>query len=187
MKAYFAIVVILGVIIGANSARALSIVLEDKVVEGNSVLTLTIFTVQSLKLNKIPVSVSAFSLISEEYAEGYGGLAYSPKPWVEVGASVGMETADSPWRIAGSVWMGKEPVSLLAIYENGGSGYWYKVTATVAARKWLTVGLLAKRFGGVGPIVQISIPGTPIKAYIVPAYDFEFEQQKTLVGISLGI
>lgn len=179
------IVVVLSVLVVAYSSEAsFSLELENKVVDGDVVSNVNINPVHAISKK---VQVFAFSLTGENWAQAYGGLLYSLKPWLTVGAAAGMETADSPWRIAASLWIGKGPVSLLCLYENGGSGYWYSVSPTVQIKKWLTVGILAKRFAGVGPLVRVSIPKTPIQIWAVPAYDFEFEQQKTLIGISIGL
>lgn len=178
------IVVVSVLVVAVGSEASFSLKLENKVVNGDVISNVNINPLHSISKK---VQVFAFSLTGEEWAQAYGGLLYSLQPWLTVGAAAGMETADSPWRVAASLWMGEGPFSLLCIYEDGGSGYWYSVNPTVQIKKWLTAGILAKRFAGVGPFVRVSIPKTPLQIWAVPAYDFEFEQQKTLIGISVGL
>jgi len=133
------------------------------------------------------VQVFAYCMIGKTYCEGYSGLAYSPRSWLQIGAGGGMETADSPWRIATFLWAGKGPVSAIAYYEYGGSGYWWLGKATYTINKTVTAGILGNRFTGVGPLVEISIPKTHFKIWGLPAYDFEDDTQKTVLGISLNL
>jgi hypothetical protein len=76
--------------------------------------------------------------------------------WLELGASVGMEQSESPWRISGSVWLGKGSFTSLTIIENGGSGFWYQSTDTLAVADWMKIGVAATRFKGIGPCVQVT-------------------------------
>lgn len=182
LTALIFVVVVGGIVSGAEASFYVESF--NKVVEGE-VIPVLIFC-PTHDLNK-RFQLEGFSMTGENYAEAYVGLGYSPKPWLQVGASIGLETADSPWRVAASLWAGKGPLSFLSIYENGGSGYWYNIKATLQVRNWLTIGGMAKRFSGVGPFIQASIPSTPLKVYLVPAYDFEDDKQKTSIGICLSL
>jgi hypothetical protein len=48
------------------------------------------------------VKAFAFGLAAKDYYEFYSGVAYSPKPWVEVAAGAGLE--DNRLRLGGWVW-----------------------------------------------------------------------------------
>jgi len=100
---------------------------------------------------------SAWTLTSEEWSEGYAGLTYAPAEWVEVSASLGLETADNPLRGGGSVWLGSGRWSLLSLHEHGGSGYWYRYLGTFQMTKTVAVGVNSQRFIGTGPYVQVSV------------------------------
>lgn len=172
------------VFVVASVEAAFFLEFESEIKEGtltNFILTPTCDLSKNLQL-------FAFSSTGESYAEGYGGFAYSPKSWLQIGMGLGLETADTPWRVAASLWAGKGPLSFLWIYENGGSGPWYKATATFTAKEWLTLGLMARRFIGIGPLLQLSLPKTPISIWTTPAcYDLKSEQAKALIGISLAM
>lgn len=186
MKNILMVVLIAGSII-AEAEASFYVESLNKVVEGGVIPVLIFCPTHNLNKQFKQFQLQGFSMTSENYAEGYVGLGYSPKPWLQVGVSFGLETADNPWRVAASIWAGKGSLSLLCVCENGGSGYWYDIKPTVKVNNWLTVGFMAKRFSGVGPFIQVGIPNTPLKAYLVPAYDFEDSKQKTSVGICLSL
>lgn len=98
------------------------------------------------------------------YSEAYGGLAYSPKPWIELAAGVGAENPRN-LRLGGYVWTGKGRVSNLLILEGKGSGFWYKDIANYSVGKGVKVGIKAQRFKGAGPDVEYEIPHTPLRAW----------------------
>lgn len=100
---------------------------------------------------------SVWTLTSEGWSEGYAGLTYAPAKWMEVSASLGLETADNPLRGGGSVWLGSGRWSLLSLHEHGGSGYWYRYLGTFQMTKTVVVGVNSQRFIGTGPYVQASI------------------------------
>ncbi len=97
---------------------------------------------------------SAWTLTSEGWSEAYAGLTFAPAKWVEVSASLGLESADNPLREGGSVWVGKGSWSLLSIHEYGGSGYWYRYLGIYQATKTLVVGVNSTRFLGTGPYAE---------------------------------
>lgn len=97
---------------------------------------------------------SAWSLTSRPYSEAYAGLTYAPAKWVELSGSLGLETANNPLRVAGSIWMGKGCWTILSIHEYGGSGFWYKSLGTYQTTKTTAMGLYGQRFVGVGPYAE---------------------------------
>lgn len=101
------------------------------------------------------VGWSIFTLTSEKWSEGYGGLTLAPAKWMTVSASLGIETADNPIRAASSVWVGSGKWAGLVIAEKGGGGYWYRYLGTYQAAKHLTVGVHSTRPLGVGPYAEL--------------------------------
>ncbi|HEY4474467.1 MAG TPA: hypothetical protein VJC06_00900 [Candidatus Paceibacterota bacterium] len=97
---------------------------------------------------------SVWTLTSEGWSEGYVGLTYAPAKWVEVSASLGLETDDNPLRMGHSVWLGKGRWALLSIHEHGGSGYWFRNLGTYQATKTFAVGVENRRFFGTGPYAE---------------------------------
>lgn len=100
---------------------------------------------------------SLWTLTSEPYSEAYPGLTFAPAKWIEVSSGIGLETADNPFRMGHSLWLGKGRWSLLTIHEHGGSGYWYRYLGTVQIAKTLTVGVNSTKFLGTGPYVEKKI------------------------------
>ncbi len=97
---------------------------------------------------------SAWTLTSETYSEAYAGFTYAPAKWIEVSASLGLESAEKSFRQGASVWLGKGRWSLLSIHEDGGSGYWYRYLGTYQVSKTLAVGVNSTRFLGTGPYAE---------------------------------
>ncbi len=100
------------------------------------------------------VGWSAWTLTSEGWSEAYAGLTYAPAKWIEVSASLGLETDDNPLREGVSVWLGGGRWALLSIHENGGSGYWFRNLGTFQVTKTFAVGLENRRFFGTGPYAE---------------------------------
>lgn len=101
----------------------------------------------------------------------------------------GIEQNDALYRLAGNVWIGKGKTSLLILTEKGDGkdNYWYKTVLSYKASEQFTVGALAWRFHGVGPTVRY----TPKKSYLtiwcMPAYDFEVNLKRIMLGLSIKI
>ncbi len=112
------------------------------------------------------LGVSGWLQVEEGWAEGYVGITYAPATWVELSASVGLEQASVPWRVAGSMWLGFDRFSSLTIVETGGSGPWYLSTLSVKIVDWLKAGAMIRRFDGLGPRVDITIPRTPLGLWL---------------------
>lgn len=114
--------------------------------------------------HQLPMKLKSWTwgLVTETWAEAYTGLAYAPTSWFEFGFAAGIEQAAQPWRIAGYVWMGNKYVSFYATAEEGGSGPWYLATLLAKPLPWLQLGAMIRRFVGVGPRIDFSLPVGPM-------------------------
>ena len=136
--------------------------------------------------------LSYFLLVEPSWAEAYIGPTYSPKPWISIGLSAGIEQNKPLFRGAGSLWLGKDDISFLALWEKGfGKGnYWYKMTLNCQVHPSFAIGFVAWRFHGIGPIFTYEIPKTDIKLWMVPAYDLEvsdpIRSTKIVFGLNLN-
>ena len=119
--------------------------------------------------------------VQSGYSQAYGGLTYSPKPWLELAVGPGLEQAKNPARVGGFVWIGNRQASVLFIPEYGGSGFWCKVEANYQLTKKVGVGLLSERFKGTGPRLESAIRHLPIKVWAAPL--FEKHRVNGLFGI----
>jgi hypothetical protein len=95
-----------------------------------------------------------FAQTGASWRQVYVGPTYSPASWMQVGAAYGIERDTNPGRFGSFAWFGKGPVSLLALYEDGGSGPWHKVVANYAIGK-AGIGAMHQAFLGVGPRVEL--------------------------------
>jgi hypothetical protein len=107
----------------------------------------------------------------KDYSESYGGLTYSPKPWLQLASGVGIEEAKNPARAGGFVWMGDSKTSALFIPEFGGSGFWWKAEVNRKVNKSVGVGLVTERYKGTGLRVEYKIPRTPLLLWGAPMFE----------------
>jgi hypothetical protein len=67
--------------------------------------------------------------------------------------------------------MGKAKLSGLAAFEDGGSGFWYKVETNYQVTSKAGIGVLSERYHGTGPKFEISVAHTAIKLWFAPLAD----------------
>lgn len=104
----------------------------------------------------------------QAYSQAYCGPTYSPKPWIQFALGSGIETDKHPARVGSYVWLGKGKLSGLGAFEDGGSGFWYKVETNYQAGKALGLGMLSERYHGTGAKVELSLPHTALKLWCAP-------------------
>ena len=109
--------------------------------------------------------------VQQGYSQAYCGATFSPKSWLQLALGAGLEKAKSPTRVGSYVWVGKGRASGLAAFEDGGSGFWYKVETNYQIGKVFGLGSLSERFKGSGPKVEFSIPPTALKLWFAPLVD----------------
>lgn len=127
------------------------------------------------------LSVSGAAVVAPGYAEMYLGPTWSPSKTLSLGVAAGIETAEDPWRVAGTVTVSHDKFWGIGIVEYGGSGLWYKGLATYRVGL-VSFGALAERFDGIGPRIGVSYKGFELSA--APLFDFEAKEPKGLVALS---
>lgn len=115
------------------------------------------------------------------YSETYGGITYSPKPWLQFALGSGIEQDKNPARVGGYVWIGNAKNSMLFVPEYGGSGFWWKLESNRKVNKSIGLGVLVERFKGAGPRVEFYIPKTRLVVWVAPM--FEKQRVNALIGI----
>ncbi|MFA6018377.1 MAG: hypothetical protein WCT28_00495 [Patescibacteria group bacterium] len=129
------------------------------------------------------LSVTATFVVSPNWSEAYVGPTWSPKKSISLGIAGGIESADAPWRVMAYSSISNKKLSFLGIAEYGGSGPWYKVSASYKAEP-VTIGVLAQRFDGIGPRIGYSLSRPSLDVWAAPLYDLESRSPKALVGFS---
>jgi hypothetical protein len=99
----------------------------------------------------------AWGQTSTSYHLAYGGVYVKPASWLQVGGAVGAENVGTRERLAAFAYAAKAKYSAFAVYENGGSGYWYLATTDVAIWKRVSIGSHSQAFVGHGPRVEIKL------------------------------
>jgi hypothetical protein len=158
--------ILLGIILFTQTAHCQNWVEERTYVSEGAVIP----RIDGLLTGHIKGNFGSFTWfqIQQGYAEAYGGATYSPKSWMQLALGVGIEEDKHPARIGSYIWMGKGPVSVLAVFEDGGSGFWYKVEATYQTKSKFAVGFLSERYHGTGPKMEFSVPRTALKLWCAP-------------------
>jgi len=128
-----------------------------------------------------------FSLVGQKWSEALIGFSYSPKKWLSIGLSTGIEHNPAVYRLGGSIWIGKGKTSLLMLGEKGDGkdNYFYKTILSYKASEKFTVGAIAWRFHGLGPVVKYT--KDDLTLWFMPAYDLEFNVQRLILGLSIKI
>lgn len=139
----------------------------------------------------IPVSeklnLTSFALFEENWSELLVGVSYSPTDYLSIGVGGGIESASTLYRFCGSIWLGKGNASLLILGEKGDGrdNYWYKSTFDYKLSENFSVGMIAWRFTGVGPVANLRIKKLDSKLWLFPAYDFESKKPSLTLGIDI--
>jgi hypothetical protein len=113
-------------------------------------------------------SFGSFAWMQQQkgYGQAYAGITYSPKTFVQLALGAGLEQDARPARVGSYVWLGKGKSSVLGVFEDGGSGFFYKVEANYQAVSRFGVGILSDRFRGHGPKAEFLVPHTPVKVWL---------------------
>lgn len=135
------------------------------------------------------LNLTYFALVEEKWSEALVGFAYAPKKWLELGLSSGVEHNPAILRFGGSIWVGKGKNSLLVLLEQGKGkdNYWYKAKLSRNLSETISIGAMAWRFHGLGPIVKYTPKKSDLTFWILPAYDPEFKAKRLMVGVSIKI
>lgn len=166
MKTVFIIVCLLVLAIGSTSAQAQSY-LEVEVYQSQTGVSPKIAGYQAKDLGQLDgFGTFTFFWVERVWAQAYGGLTYAPVSWLQVGLGAGLEQAEDPWRIAGSIWLGNKRWSALTILENGNSGLFYRSQFNIKATNWLGLGGFAERFNGIGPRAEIGLKQLPLQLWL---------------------
>lgn len=94
---------------------------------------------------------------SRSYRQTYGGLYAKPLPWLSVGIGGGVEQAKSKARLGSFAYAARGGYSAFAIYENGGSDYWYLLLTDKAVGKRFALGTHHQAYVGHGPRFELKL------------------------------
>lgn len=124
-----------------------------------------------------------FALVNKFWGEAYGGVIYKPVDWLFLSVGAGLEVDKNPYRFNIRVQVLKDKIHFLQIYEYGGSGFWYHVEFDYQYMKHQSIGVLAKRYYGMGLVYEYEINRIPLRLIAAPLYDFEDEDYKLLLAL----
>ena len=131
-------------------------------------------------------NVSTFFLVGEQYAEGYISFSRSTTfgdAFVAADVGLGVEQTPAGFgrMIAASVFAKQGNTSFLGVVERG-SGLWYKCHFKWQIVSQVSVGILAQRYAGIGPRIDVRIPRTPLTVWGAALRDKEFGRSGGIVA-----
>lgn len=106
--------------------------------------------------------------VQQSYSQAYAGVTYSPKPWLQLALGTGIEQDKNPLRIGSYLYVSKKNLSGLAVFETGGSGFWYKIETNYQIKRFFGVGILSDHYRGHGPKFEILIPCSRLTLWAAP-------------------
>ncbi len=140
--------------------------IEDKITFGDKAdHSLSIYA--SKPFGQSSFGWSAIFVAGQSWSEGYVGPTWSPAPWLQLDAFIGLQSAGSgenPIRYAGSVWLGNSIGSIYAIAEKGAKSddYWWKVKPLIGLGHGIKVGAIIEKDVDVAPLLEMDIAQTGI-------------------------
>ena len=135
------------------------------------------------------ISLTFFGLIEQKWSEALVGATYSPSKSFSIGASTGIEQGTHSPRYGASIWTGngKTTFSILGELGSGKDNYLYKANLFQKNSDVFTYGVTAWRLHGVGPNFRFTISKLASTIWAMPAYDFEADKSRLMVGIRLDM
>jgi hypothetical protein len=135
------------------------------------------------------ISLTFFGLIEQKWSEALIGAKYALSNSLSIGASTGIEQGTNSPRFGASLWTGKGKTSFLILGElgSGKSNYLYKANLFHKYTDQFTLGITAWRFHGAGPNFRYTIPKFSSTIWSMPAYDFEANEPKLMIGVSVNM
>lgn len=133
------------------------------------------------------ISLTYFGLVEQKWSEALIGATYSPSKSFSIGASTGIEHGTNSPRFGASIWTATGKTSFLILGELGAGkdNYLYKSNLFYKYSDLFTLGVTAWRFHGIGPNFRFTIPKLSLTVWSMPAYDFESNKSKLMIGASM--
>ena len=133
------------------------------------------------------ISLTFFGLVEQKWSEALIGVTYFPSKSFSVGASTGIEHGTNSPRFGASIWTakGKTSFSILGELGSGQANYLYKANLFHKYSDQFTLGVTAWRFHGAGPNFRFTIPKLSSTIWSMPAYDFEANRSRLMIGVSV--
>ncbi|HEY4290467.1 MAG TPA: hypothetical protein VGN00_25380 [Puia sp.] len=135
------------------------------------------------------VSLTFFGLVEQKWSEALIGASYTFSKSFGFGASAGIEQGTNSPRFGASIWTGKGKTSFSVLGElgSGHANYLYKANLFQKCSDQFTVGLTAWRLHGIGPNFRFAVPKLLATIWSMPAYDFEANKARLIVGVSVNM
>lgn len=135
------------------------------------------------------ISLTFFGLVEQKWSEALIGATYSLSKSFNVGASAGIEQGTNNPRYGASLWTekGKTSFSILGELGSGKGNYLYKANLFHKYSDQFTLGVTAWRLHGIGPNFRWTFPKLSSTIWSMPAYDFEANKSRLMIGVRMDM
>jgi hypothetical protein len=100
---------------------------------------------------------ASFDKETNGYLEGYVGPTWAPTELLSLGVGFGRESAPNSFRKAAWLDLGSDEGTLLeALFEDGKSGAWHRVSLVTKISERINLGVMHETDVGLGPRVEIT-------------------------------
>lgn len=124
-------------------------------------------------------ALSGFLLVSDTWAQAYGGPIFTPVDWFSFGLNAGVQTDSSGIlpRYALCLWTGTERLNFSGylevdndVFRGNDATLWYDVILKGKVNDWFTAGIKDRRTVGLGPLVEFTAPVPKVPLVFWGAY-----------------
>lgn len=134
-------------------------------------------------VSHVGFSVSGRATTREMYGEVYVGPQFRFGE-LELTPSIGVETSDSPLRVAAAAAWQSEHLAAHGVIEHGGSGLWYQTLAK-AVFDPVGLGIFAQRYAGIGP--WVGFERQHVGLWLAGLYEPEEQVMDVTAGLEVSL
>jgi len=126
--------------------------------------------------------LTTYTVVQNSYGEQLIGIIYTPRSWIEIEGTLGIETTDKPYRLETSLYLTKGRFSGFGLYDWGGSGGFWKFHGQVKLSSLLSASIFGRRYDGIGPRIDVSLPGG-VGFWVAGLYNTEAKETVSLFAL----
>lgn len=125
--------------------------------------------------------------IKNNMGGGILGVDYSPYQWISLAALAGWDIPLQSVILMTSLVLKKGKTSFVGSYLYIGEVLNIYELALMYNTKYIKTGVIARNYFGVGPRVDIKLPGIPAYLWLAGLYEWETETNGLMIGLNLSL
>jgi len=138
---------------------------------------------------KLAYSAAFFQDSRRTMYHGALGFAYSPADWLSVGLKAGLKEGPNRAFVSSQLWLGNDKVSMGMLLNKSikSDDYFYRTSLSYNTSSKLSLGLMAWRFHGIGPLIRYEPKKFKLAIFAFPAYDLDDKIAKVTLGLYFDV